>query len=136
VIRGFVAVALSLAPSVVSAQDAEGPPQVTRSTLSDRWLEKSLASIEARQLSPSRIGERDSLTNGAVIGAILGAAALGGFGLYLCHALDDTGGDPDCFPGVLGIAAVGAGIGIGAGVAIDVLAVRQAAPAALVRVAF
>ena len=53
------------------------------------------------QPSPTPRGSRDSLTNGALIGAVVGAAVLGGFRLFLCHALDDTG-DPACFPQVLG----------------------------------
>jgi hypothetical protein len=75
------------------------------------------------------------LANGALIGAVLGAAALGGFGLFLCHALDNTG-DPACFPEVLGIAAMGAGIGGGAGMVVDVLLTRQAAPVVRVRIGF
>jgi hypothetical protein len=99
----------------------------------------SLQSLaESQQPSQAR-GTRDSLKNGAVIGALVGAATLGGFGLFLCHALDDTG-DPNCFPGLLPAAALGAGIGAGAGIAIDALLVRQPAlfpsrpPAVAVRV--
>jgi hypothetical protein len=92
--------------------------------------------LEAEQPQPSAPATRDSLKDGALIGAIIGAAALGGFGLFLCHALDDTGGNPDCFPEVLGIAALGAGIGLGAGLAIDVLLARRAAPTVQIRVRF
>jgi hypothetical protein len=79
---------------------------------------------------------RDSLKNGAFIGAIVGAAALSGFGLFLCHALDDTGGQPDCFPEVLWIGALGAGIGAGAGVGVDALLTRSRAGLVRFRVTF
>jgi hypothetical protein len=98
-------------------------------------LTAAVASRAATPLTPQPRGSsRDSLKNGAVIGAVAGAAALGGFGLFLCHALDDTGGNPDCFPAVLGIAAVGAGIGAGAGIGIDALMSKRPRPAPAVRV--
>ena len=101
-----------------------------------RPLASAIAALAAASQPPPRsTRSRDSLKNGAIIGAVVGAAALGGFGLFLCHALDDTG-DPNCFPGVLAIAAVGAGIGVGAGVGIDALLVRRAGPAARIHVTF
>jgi hypothetical protein len=135
-LRGIVAVSIALIPSIVRADQISARVEAARVMLPSGLLATSLASLDARQQpSSSRRGTRDSLKNGALIGAIVGAAALGGFGLFLCHALDDTG-DPDCFPGVLGIAGLGAGIGAGAGVAIDALLVRQAAPAVRVHIRF
>ena len=125
--KGVVAVAvfaLLCTPAVAIAE----PTQV-------RPLASAIAAFAAFPPPPQSSRSRDSLKNGAIIGAVAGAAALGGFGLFLCHALDDTG-DPNCFPGVLAIAAVGAGIGVGAGVGIDALLVRRAGPAVRIHVTF
>jgi hypothetical protein len=61
---------------------------------------------------------RDSLKNGTIIGAAVGAIALGAFGAFLCNALQEPG-DPSCLTGTLRIAALGAAIGAGAGLAVD-----------------
>ncbi len=61
---------------------------------------------------------RDSLKNGVLIGAAVGAIALGGFGAFVCNALQEPG-DPGCLGDTLRIAAVGAAIGAGAGLAVD-----------------
>ena len=68
-------------------------------------------------------GQRDSLKNGAVIGAIVGAVAMGtGVGL-LCKALQEPT-DPSCW-GSVGVGALyGAGIGVAAGVGLDALFVK------------
>ena len=78
---------------------------------------------------------RDSLKNGAVIGAVIGAAALGTFGGLLCHALHEPG-TRGCFSDTLRIAAVGAGIGLGAGVAVDAAFARRNGVALRVRIRF
>ncbi len=68
---------------------------------------------------PAQPGPRgDSLTNGVLIGAAVGAIALGGFGAILCNALQEPG-DPSCLGDTFRIAAVGAAIGAGAGLAVD-----------------
>jgi hypothetical protein len=68
---------------------------------------------------------RDSLTNGIIIGAVIGAAGLGTFGGVLCKALQGPG-EPSCLGDTLRIAAVGAAIGAGAGLALDAALSRQA----------
>lgn len=70
------------------------------------------------QDAPAR--KRDSLKNGAIIGAVVGAIALGAFGSYICVMLGEEG-DPPCVPAVLKIAAVGAGIGAAAGIGVDAM---------------
>ena len=72
-------------------------------------------------------GQRDSLKNGALIGAIVGAAAMGtGVGL-LCKALQEPS-DPSCW-GSVGIGALyGAGIGAAVGVGLDALFARGQRP--------
>lgn len=70
-------------------------------------------------LPPPQPGsQRDSLKNGVLIGAAVGAIALGGFAAILCNALQEPG-DPGCLGDTLRIAAVGAAIGAGAGLAVD-----------------
>jgi hypothetical protein len=77
----------------------------------------------------------DSLKNGAVIGAVIGAAALGTFGGLLCNALHEPG-TPSCWSDTLRIAAIGAGIGLGAGVAVDAAFARRQGVALRVRITF
>jgi hypothetical protein len=60
----------------------------------------------------------DSLRNGAVIGAVIGAVAFGAFGAVLCHAYQEEGG-ASCVPDTLRFAAIGGAIGLGAGLAVD-----------------
>jgi hypothetical protein len=65
-----------------------------------------------------RASSRDSLGNGVMTGAIIGAVALGTFAGILCKALQEPDG-PSCVPDTLRIAAVGAAIGAAGGLAID-----------------
>ena len=65
-----------------------------------------------------RLRSRDSLRNGAIIGTVIGAAALGAFAATLCNAYQEEGG-ASCLPDTLRIAAIGGAIGLGAGLAID-----------------
>ena len=65
-----------------------------------------------------RVKSRDSLMNGVIIGAVIGAVAFGAFTAALCHAYQEQG-DPSCVPDTLRVAAIGGAIGTGAGLAID-----------------
>ena len=76
-----------------------------------------------------RVQPRDSLKNGAIIGAVVGGLAMGVFAGVICYALHEEG-NPSCVPGTLMIGALGAGIGAAAGAGIDALATR---PPTLVR---
>jgi hypothetical protein len=71
-------------------------------------------------LETAVVRKGDSVKNGAVIGAVLGGLALGGFATLLCNALHEEG-NPPCWKGVLTIGALGAGIGAAAGAGIDAL---------------
>jgi hypothetical protein len=73
----------------------------------------------ASEPPPQRAASRDSLRNGAVIGAGVGAAVLGGLAATICHVHRERGG-PSCAPDSLRFAAIGGAIGLGAGIAIDV----------------
>jgi hypothetical protein len=68
--------------------------------------------------------KRDSLANGAIIGAIVGGVAMGAFGAWICVMTGEEG-DPPCWSGILRIGALGAGIGAAAGAGIDALMARQ-----------
>ena len=85
--------------------------------------EKAVADVLAAQ-QPRMREDRDSLKNGAAIGAIIGGIALGGFVGWLCNALQEPS-DPSCLPPALLYTGVGAGIGAVAGLGIDALFVRQ-----------
>lgn len=83
----------------------------------------------------TRERQRDSLKNGAVIGALAGAAALGTFAGVLCKAMQEPGG-PSCAADTVRIAAIGAAIGLGAGLAIDASMSRQSGARVSVAVRF
>jgi hypothetical protein len=82
---------------------------------------------------PQRAASRDSLRNGAVVGAVIGAAALGVFAGTLCHAYREKGG-ASCAPDAIRFAAIGGAIGLGAGIAIDVA--RSSGPMVRLSIAF
>ena len=63
---------------------------------------------------------RDSLKDGALIGAVAGGIALGTYVAVLCRAFG-TEYDLSCFKGTLAGAALGAGAGAAAGAGIDAL---------------
>jgi hypothetical protein len=65
-----------------------------------------------------RVGSGDSLRNGAILGAVIGAAAFGAFAATLCRAYRESGG-ASCVPDTVKFAAIGGAIGAGAGVAVD-----------------
>ncbi len=84
------------------------------------------AAARSAQIQAPAGRDRDSLTNGAIIGALVGGATIGGVGLYVCEVLREPG-NPPCWR-VLGVAAVAAGIGAAAGAGIDAL-ISPSAPA-------
>jgi hypothetical protein len=141
----LVLLALLATPQPIFAQTrAAGTPdqrfesRMTRHTSAfdfdaDRFF-RSAPDFRFRQ-QPDQPRRRDSLKNGAIIGAIVGAAALGTFGGFLCNALQEPG-TPSCLGDTLRIAAVGAAIGLGAGLAIDAALMRQPGVGVAVRVKF
>jgi hypothetical protein len=117
-----VLLCLALVPAPVLAQSSVRsataapfvPPAVRR-------VPRFSVSAEPLQINPAtqqRVGARDSLRNGAVIGAVIGAAAFGAVAAILCHAYQEEGG-PSCVPDTLRFAAIGGAVGAGAGLAID-----------------
>jgi hypothetical protein len=126
------------ASPAAEAQNAPALQEGTRvwvTTADGREQEGSVASVSPTQLvlridaasraialaDVRRIEGRDSLGNGIRNGGIAGAAALGGFGLFLSHALCES--SDGCLRNDLGplvrIAALGAGVGMAAGALID-----------------
>lgn len=73
---------------------------------------------------PQRGRPRDSLKNGTVIGAVVGAAALGGLAAVVCKAYQEPRG-PSCLKDTLRLGAVGAAIGAGAGLVVDAALSRR-----------
>ena len=80
---------------------------------------------------PRRRSSRDSLKNGAIIGAIAGAVGAGAFTALICHLYQEEG-VAGCRSDALRGAAIGAAIGAGAGVAVDAALTRH--PGVVVRV--
>ena len=85
--------------------------------------------------SAQRGSSRDTLKNGAIIGAIVGAVGLGAFGAFICHLYQEEGG-ASCLPDTLRGTAIGAAIGTGAGVAVDAALIRNAGVAVRIGVTF
>ena len=82
-----------------------------------------------------RGSSRDSLKNGAVIGAIAGAVGLGALGGLICHLYQEEG-DASCWSDTLRGAAIGAAIGVGAGITVDAALTRHAGAAVRIGVRF
>ena len=88
-----------------------------------------------RVAQPAQRRSRDSLKNGAMTGAIVGAVGLGALGALICQLYQEEGG-ASCLPDALRGAAIGAAIGTGAGVAVDAALTRHTGVAVRVRVRF
>ena len=122
---------LALAASLATAA-----PQTngsTRGTIA-QYLERAAfhaAPLEARdRLTQAR--PRDSLKNGAVIGAVVGGAAAGLMIGYLCHVFNDSD-ELRCWQPVLLWTALGAGGGALVGAGVDALFQRRIVFRATVR---
>lgn len=73
-----------------------------------------------------RAATRDSLRNGGIVGAIVGALTLGAVGALICKLYQEEGG-ASCWPDTLRGALFGAAIGTGVGLAVDAVLPRHAA---------
>lgn len=132
------------APGRALAAEAETPAVVgvrrTPSALARPSLEVQSRSLTLNGLvgpaqPPPRGSSRDSLKNGAVIGAIAGAVGAGAFGALICRLYQEEG-DASCWSDALRVAAVGAAIGTGAGVAVDAALTRHPGVGVRLRFAF
>ena len=111
----IIAFCLALSPIGASAQQSSNTT-ANRLIISEKAVADALAAEQ-----PAMRGPRDSVKNGAVIGAVVGAIALGGFVGWLCNMLQEPS-DPSCVGPSLLYTGVGAGIGAAAGAGIDALA--------------
>lgn len=121
----IVAFCLILSPIGASAQPNSNETS-SRLIISERAIADAL---KAEQ--PAMRERRDSVKNGALIGAVIGGIAFGGFVAWLCNQLQEPS-DPSCVGPSLLYTGVGAGIGAGAGAGIDAL-MSASAPSALRR---
>jgi len=142
-------VSLVLAPAATFAQDSPVPDPRLVNGLAHHPQSRLLVSQFNEEQRPSlALGEemsgaqqkpggssRDSLKNGAIIGAVVGAVALGTVGAVICNVYQEKDG-PSCLPDTLRVAALGAAIGIGAGLVVDVAFTRQAGVAVRLGVRF
>ena len=83
-----------------------------------RPLERFAGDLTGGTFGQQRVRSRDSLANGAIIGAVIGVATFGAFAAALCHAYQEEG-SASCVLDTLRSAAIGGAIGAGAGLAID-----------------
>jgi hypothetical protein len=102
------------------AQGNSSSPASSRLIISARAIEDGMAAHAPAQSRQSR----DSLKNGTIIGAVIGAVAMAGFVTWLCNELKEPG-DPSCWKAVPIGGLYGAGIGAAIGLGIDALAMRQ-----------
>ena len=110
---------LVFSPIAASAQHNSSTAAPPRLIISERAVADALTAEQ-----PSMREDRDSLKNGALIGAIIGGIALGGFVGWLCNMLQEPS-DPSCVPPSLLYTGVGAGIGAVAGLGVDALFTRS-----------
>ncbi len=108
-----------------------GPPLVD---LQHRSLTPEGLTVEAHPAQQPR-SSRDTLKNGAIIGAVVGAAALGTLGAFYCHLYQEEGG-PSCRSDTLRAAAIGAAIGTGTGLVLDAAFARHAGVTVSMRIRF
>ena len=115
-------------PGEVAAQDRLGIHRVSDACVGPPSLDLSAVdlAIAAPPIPPPRqqSGRPDSLSNGIIIGAVVGGVALGTFAGVLCKAMQEPG-NPSCIRDALRIGAVGAAIGVAAGIAIDAALTRN-----------
>jgi hypothetical protein len=116
-----------------TATDASDPQRAALFDPQSLW--RAAATVTHHIQQPPRPPTRDALTNGVLIGAIAGAALLGSVGGVICKVQQEEGG-PSCVPDVIRLAAIGAGVGAGAGLAIDAALTRHPGLAAGIRIRF
>src|SRR5688500_7130447 len=96
-----VLIVASSAPAL--AQAPLSPPTPTKLIISDRVLAIGLVKVP-----PAAQSSRDSVKNGAIIGAVIGFVSLAAPGAWICHMLKEPG-DPPCWKGIVTVGAIGAG---------------------------
>ena len=115
------------------ARDTRTPSALARPSLDAQSRSLALNGLMGAAHPAQRVSPHDSLKNGAIIGAIVGAVGAGAFGALICRLYQEEG-DASCWSDALRVAAIGAAIGTGAGVAVD--AARTRHPGVGVRIHF
>ena len=113
---------LVLSPVAASAQHNSWSAATPRLVISEKAVIDALAAEQ-----PAMREKRDSVKNGALIGAVVGAAIFGGFVTFLCNALQEPS-DPSCLGSSLMGIGIGAGAGALGGAGIDALMYRGGPP--------
>ena len=110
---------LVFSPIAASAQHSLSTAAPPRLIISEKAIADALAAEQ-----PALREKRDSVKNGALIGAIIGAAIFGGYVTFLCNALQEPS-DPSCLGSSLMGIGIGAGAGALGGVAVDAMISRS-----------
>ena len=113
----FICLFYSAATAVAEPRTQSIHPQ--RLIISDKAIANALT-IE----QPAPRERKDSLLNGTLIGAVIGAAVMGVGVTYLCTALKEPG-DPPCWKSSGLAIAIGAGAGALGGAGIDALLMKE-----------
>jgi hypothetical protein len=111
------------------------PSAVALRLVDVRWGPLAMEPSASVAQPAQRGSSRDPLKNGAIIGAIAGAAGSAAFAAVICQLYQEEGGR-SCLPDTLRFAAIGTAIGIGAGVTIDASLTRQPGVAVRIGVTF
>ena len=121
---------LVFSPIAASAQHHSTTGAPPRLIISEKAVAAALAAEQ-----PAMRESRDSVKNGALIGAVIGGIALGGFVGWLCNMLQEPS-DPSCLPPAMLYTGIGAGIGAAGGAGIDLLFSRSGPPSLRLRSSF
>jgi hypothetical protein len=111
----FVPICLLLSPLTAIAEQRANAHDAPRLIISEKAIADAIANVQ-----PAPHSQRDSVKNGAIIGAVIGAAVMGGYVTFLCHALKEPG-HPPCWKSSGLAIGIGAGAGALGGAGIDAL---------------
>ena len=149
--QGLIASLVATLGLVVFSSDASGqsgrptPRWTVDGSTPSALVRPPLVGVQRRLLTtealtgrarPAQPGSpRDTLRNGAIIGAVVGAAALGTVAAFYCHLYQEEGG-PSCLSDTVRAAAIGAAIGTGVGLTLDAALTRDAGVAIRIGIRF
>jgi hypothetical protein len=103
-----------------TAQTEPRPFQPAKLVISERAIAMALD----RHPPAPPMQSRDSIKNGAIIGAVIGAVVMGAGVGWLCNELKEPG-EPSCWRSVATAGALGAGVGAAGGAGLDALFLRD-----------
>lgn len=133
----LIACLATSAPTITAQEEAQ--TATASAFVPPRVVEAQPRSLTANEVlgiaQPAQRGSRDTLRNGAIIGAVVGAVGLGVVAALICNLYQEEGG-ASCLRDTLRGAAIGTAIGIGAGVAVDAAFTRHAGVTVRIGVTF